>query len=401
MKKKTFRLIKIMAILLTFVFITECIYIFYMMHFQEEESLYFDGINALDSNSSYYVTVGSNNDNVNHFEKAKISTYNRNKEKTFERLYNVGYNSAFFGVALDKEDIIAVGSYEKTEEEHEKSIRRAFIVKYDKDGDMIFDSDFSLLENSKFTGVAVVEDGYFVTGQSIYPNTKIGSKEGGAILAKYDKEGNLLWSKHYGSNKAAIFNSLLVVDEFIYTVGTDEGHVGLLCKYDLEGNLLQYNDYKYTDDIGFSGIVEMDGFIYISGSNRKVGSVTNAMIVKYDKDCTYIDQVTYENKGTIRYNKLVKDNHNHLIAIGIIVTNKSSSYKTADSLHYDGLIGKYDEDLNEIRVVTYGEDRDDFFTDVRIENGEYLIVGYSSYEDGSYLSKFIRYSDALKVLSVG
>ena len=192
MKKKTFRLIKIMAILLTFVFITECIYIFYMMHFQEEESLYFDGINALDSNSSYYVTVGSNNDNVNHFEKAKISTYNRNKEKTFERLYNVGYNSAFFGVALDKEDIIAVGSYEKTEEEHEKSIRRAFIVKYDKDGDMIFDSDFSLLENSKFTGVAVVEDGYFVTGQSIYPNTKIGSKEGGAILAKYDKEGNLL-----------------------------------------------------------------------------------------------------------------------------------------------------------------------------------------------------------------
>ena len=192
-----------------------------------------------------------------------------------------------------------------------------------------------------------------------------------------------------------------MVDEFIYTVGTDEGHVGLLCKYDLEGNLLQYNDYKYTDDIGFSGIVEMDGFIYISGSNRKVGSVTNAMIVKYDKDCTYIDQVTYENKGTIRYNKLVKDNHNHLIAIGIIVTNKSSSYKTADSLHYDGLIGKYDEDLNEIRVVTYGEDRDDFFTDVRIENGEYLIVGYSSYEDGSYLSKFIRYSDALKVLSVG
>lgn len=401
MKKKTFQIIRIMAILLSFVFMIECIYVFYMIHFQEEESLYFDGVNALDSNSSYYVTVGSNNNNVNHYEKAKLSFYNEQKEKTFERLYNVGYNSAFFGVALEKEHIIAVGSYEKTEEDHEKSIRRALIVKYDKEGDIVFESDFSLLENSKFTGVVVVEDGYFVTGQSIYPNTKIGSKEGGAILAKYDKEGKLLWSKHYGSNKAAIFNGLLVIDEFIYTVGTDEGHVGILCKYDLDGNLLQYNDYKYTDDIGFSGIVEMNGFIYISGSNRKIGSVTNAMIVKYDKDCTYIDQVTYENKGTIRYNKLVKDNHNHLIAIGIIVTNKSSSYKTADSLHYDGLIGKYDEDLNEIRVVTYGEDRDDFFTDVRIENGEYLVVGYSSYEDGSYLSKFIRYSDALKVLSVG
>ena len=33
-------------------------------------------------------------------------------------------------------------------------------------------------------------------------------------------------------------------------------------------------------------------------------------------------------------------------------------------------------------------------------NNEYLVSGYSSYEDGSYLSKFIRYSDALKVLGV-
>ena len=50
--------------------------------------------------------------------------------------------------------------------------------------------------------------------------------------------------------------------------------------------------------------------------------------------------------------------------------------------------------------MTYGDERDDYFTDVQYVDGSYLVVGYSSYEDGSYLSKFIRYSNALKVLGV-
>ena len=65
--------------------------------------------------------------------------------KNFEKLYNVGYNSAFFGVAMDEEYIIAVGSYEKNEEDHEESVRRALIVKYDKDGNVLFDLRVLLL----------------------------------------------------------------------------------------------------------------------------------------------------------------------------------------------------------------------------------------------------------------
>ena len=60
--------------------------------------------NAVVGTGKTYVTVGSNNDNDNHFEKAKISLYNSKKEKTFEKLYNIGYNSSFFGVIVDYED---------------------------------------------------------------------------------------------------------------------------------------------------------------------------------------------------------------------------------------------------------------------------------------------------------
>ena len=148
----------------------------YSLLFKNKESLYFDGINALITNDSYYVTVGSNNDNSNHYEKAKVSKHNRKKEKTFEKLYNVGYNSAFFGVSMDEDNIVAVGSYEKTADDHNDSVRRALIVKYDSLGEIIFAEDFKLLDNSKFTSVTTIEDGYLVTGQSVYKNTKVGTK---------------------------------------------------------------------------------------------------------------------------------------------------------------------------------------------------------------------------------
>ena len=75
-------------------------------------------------------------------------------------------------------------------------------------------------------------------------------------------------------------------------------------------------------------------------------------------------------------------------------------YESVDEYNYNGIIGKYDSNLNMIDVVNYGDERDDYFTDIIFANEKYLVSGYSSYEDGSYMSKFINYSKALKVLEV-
>ena len=398
--KRMLQRVKLITIICAIILFIEICFVLYSIFFRNKESLYFDGINAVISNDSYYVTVGSNNDNDNHYEKAKISKYDKKKNKTFEKLYNTGYNSAFFGVAFDNNSIVAVGSYEKELEDHKNSVRKALIVKYDSAGDIEFSRDFELLDNSKFTSIVKVNDGYLVTGQSVYMNTKVGNKKGGAILVKYDTEGNLLWNKSYGSSKNAIFNDLLVVNNNIYTVGTDDNYVGILCKYDLEGNLVNYNDFKSTDEVGFSGIITLDDKIYISGAERVGKNKTNGMIVEYDYDCTYLKQVSYKPEGSARYNKLMIDKDNNIIAIGIKTSTKKSNSRTVSDINYDGVIGKYNSDLKEVAVTSYGDDRDDYFTDVILVNRDYQVVGYSSYEDGSYLSKFIRYSDALKVLEV-
>ena len=400
MNKKLVKSLKIVSIILILILVSELLFIGYHLLYNKEKNVYFDGINAVVSSDAYYATVGSNNDNDNHFEKAKISFYNMKKEKTFEKIYNVGFNSTFFGVILDGSDVIAVGSYEKTQDDRDNSIRKALIVKYDKSGNVIFEKDFEVLDNSKFTSITKYGDYYYVTGKSVYKSTSIGNKEGGAILCKYDKDGNLIWSKTYGNSKSAVYNDLLIYNDNIYVVGDDENYLGILCKYDLDGNFMAYNDYKSTDNTGFSGIVNIGDKIYVSGANMQENDLTDAMIVMYDTNCNYLKQVTYDAKGTERFNKLVLDDNNNIVAIGTLYTARKNNHNTVDEYDYDGIIAKYNSNLEKLDDVRYGDERDDFFTDVIFIHNKYIIVGYSSYEDGSYMSKFISYSKAFKVLEV-
>lgn len=401
MEKKFIKILKVIAIICVIVLIIELAYIVYCTFLGKEKPVYFDGINSLYQDDSGYVTVGSNNNNDNYYEKAKITKYNKKKEIVFEKLYNKGYNGAFFGVIQDGSDYIAVGNYEATKKENKDKVRSALIVKYDKDGKILFEKDFQVLGDSKFTNVVSVDDGYIVSGQSIYENMTLGnSSDGGAFLIKYSKDGEEQWMKNYGGNKSAVYNDLIIEDGFIYAVGKDATRTGIISKYDLDGNHIKTTTFSYTDTIGFSGIVRHGDYLYVATGKKVSEDADNddidAAIVIYDLDCNYVDDVTYQGKGIERYNRIIKDHNDYLVVIGTTATlNKKTREYT-----YDGIIGKYDVDSSEVDVVSYGDEREDYFTDIQLVGDEYLVVGYSSYEDGSYLSKFIRYSDSLKVLGV-
>ena len=89
MEKKVYKILKLVAVICAIVLLVEVIYI---MFFLEKKSIYFDGINSVVSYDKYLVSVGSNNNNVNYYEKAKVTRYNPKKEKVFEKIYNKGFN---------------------------------------------------------------------------------------------------------------------------------------------------------------------------------------------------------------------------------------------------------------------------------------------------------------------
>lgn len=385
------------------ILIIDVVYFFY--HKNKDSKVYFDFINAFDNNSYGYVTVGSNNDNSKGLEKAKISKYNNKKVKSWEKIYNYGYNGSFLSVKMDGEYIVAVGSYESTKKEHEESIRSALFVKYDKDGNIVFDKKFQLLGDSKFTNIYVVDDGYIVVGQSIYENMTLGySKDGGAFIIKYNKEGEIVWKKNYGGSKSGIYNNLICYNDYIYAVGKNYARVGILSKYDMDGNLITTSEYKYTDTVGFTDVSVLDGNIVVVGSKyNEDDDSTDALIVKYDLDCNHVSEVTYHDKDMNRFNKLIIDSNKNIITIG--TTAKYHSKKSnddVDTIQYDGVIAKYKDNLKMIDVEIYGDNNDvnDYFTDIKYIDSNYVVSGYSSYKREGYMSKFITYSDALKVLEV-
>ena len=59
----------------------------------------------------------------------------------------------------------------------------------------------------------------------------------------------------------------------------------------------------------------------------------------------------------------------------------------------NGLISKYDDNLNKIATVSYGDDKNDYFNDIVLYENNYLVVGYSLTKH-IYQTKFIIYSDA-------
>lgn len=393
-KKGLLRIINGIILIFILILLLEIGYGIYSKYFKAPEKVYFDGINAIINIDDGYASVGSNNNNDNSFERAKFTVYNLKREKELEKIYNKGFNSAFFDLCkTDDNGYVAVGSYEVTQNEHKNSIREALIVKYDENGDIVFDHKYKVLSNSKFTGVVSVEDGYIAVGQSIYENTKVGNEEkGGAIIVKYNLDGKKIWEKSYGNSKSAIYNDVILYDGYLYVVGKTDNRIGVINKYDLDGNLITSNDYKYTDALGFTGIVELNNYLFVATGKRITASDTDAMIVKYDTDLTYIKEESYNGGSVERFNKVIKDAKEHIILIGI------SAVSEDETTNYDGLIAKYNDDLEKIAVVTYGDEKDDYFNDIINDESDYLVVGYSSSEDYSYYSKFIKYSDALKVL---
>lgn len=406
MDRKVLKTLKMVAIFCVIILVVELGYICYRAFYSSEKFIYFDGINAIKNTSDGFITVGSNNNNENHYEKGILTTYSNKMEKSFEKVYNKGYNSAFFGVAVDGDEYVAVGSYEASRKEHQDGVRSGLFIKYDKQGEILFEKSFQVLGNSKFVNVSVQEDGYLVVGQSVYEDMTLGlSDQGGAFLIKYGKDGKELWRSNYGGSKSAIYNDLLVSGDFIYTVGKDASNVGIISKYDMNGNRLLTTNYEFTDGFGFTGITKVDDVLVVCGGKKEsrddMDSNTDAFLVRYTFDLEQIDEVTYHDVGIERYNRVMLDKQGDLVTIGTTASyDKNKNETEINVLSYDGIIGKYKNDLKEVKVEKYGDERDDHFTDFVFVDDYYLVSGYSSYEDGSYLSKFINYSDALKVLEV-
>lgn len=403
MKNNYKKVIKLIVIICIIILVIDISYLVYKKNTSKPKKTFFDSINSFEVIDDGYIAVGSNNNNKKQYEKAKITKYNNKKDKIWEQLYNKKYNSSYFGIKQDNEYFIAVGDYESNKEENKNSVRSALIVKYDSEGKILNEKKFQVLGDSKFTNLLVTPDGYIVIGQSIYENMTLGlSDEGGAFLIKYDKDLNEVWKSNYGGSKSAIYNDLIIVDNYIYAVGKDATNTGIISRYNMSGEREKTTTYSYTDRFGFTGIVNIDNNLYVVGAKKvkedKNDYDTDGLIVKYDLDCNKLKETTYKGKGIERFNKLISDNNNFIIAGQTGIYNKEKSTDKINVFSYNGIFAIYNKDLNKLKLTNYDCDIDDYFTDIKKNKNKYIVSGYGVYEENNYISKLVEYKTSGKLI---
>ena len=260
------KLIKIIVLVLSIVLVFELIYMGALSYRNDKSNTYYTFINGLISNGDGFIGVG--NSDFKHskgykkqdYSKALLNVYDSDFKVSKEVMLGLGYNSFYNDVVKVDDGFIAVGAIEMTEYHNENNGREGLIVKYDKDYNLVYRKNFKILGNTEFTKVKSLSDGSFIcVGKSVYENDVIGNHDtGGAIIVKFDKDGNELSRANYKGPYDGIFTDLLIEDDSYIVVGSISDTVGVIIKYDANLKEKWHYHYYYTDSLGFTSINKLD-----------------------------------------------------------------------------------------------------------------------------------------------
>lgn len=399
--------VKILIVICILVLIGDILFIIYSQNEKNKGKTFFASLNAyVQVNKNYYGVGSDNYNNKEGYEKAVVNKYDSKYRKIWSHEFKSKYNSTYYNIKSDGDYLLAVGSFEDTKEENKEKLRTAMFVKYDNEGKVVFKKTLQLLGNSKFTNILVLEDSYIVVGQSILPNNVLGNDDrGGAIIIKYSKDGEVIWQKNAGGNKSGLFNDVIKDGDYLYAVGKDATRYGLVAKYTLDGERIKAVSYAKTDTMGFSSALIVDSKLICVGAKKlneedEYDHDTDALIVQYNLDLEKKNEATYkdEKKGLERYNKVILDNKKDIVVVGHeAVLDEENSTANENVYNYKSIIVKYDTKLKKKKAVTYDKDLDDYFTDIKVIEDKYAISGYKKYRSNRYKTFFINYSKDLEL----
>ena len=367
-------------------------------------TVYHDSYNAIAVNENSLVLAGnsdfkySNDNSYSENSRGKLIKYDERGNLIWEKKYEKGISTTFNDIVEVSDGYIVVGTGVFTKEEKSNEGREAFIVKFTKDGEVVWEKFYQVLTNTGFNKVISLSDGYVAVGQSIYANMELGNHEtGGGIIVKYDNEGNEVWHANHGGTKSGSFNDVVEANGNFYVVGKDGADSGNIVKFNANGEYQWHKNYSYTDSYGLTGLTRVGDSLYAVGSKKvfdkevtddddRFTTNTDALLLKYDLDGNVLYEKTFGGNSYERYNKIMAY-RNYLYVVGHICSHDAGLKVTTDKDdEMTGLIVKYDLNGNAIKKATFGGSNNDNLTGVATDSTSFYIVGYSNSDDGNMLT---------------
>jgi hypothetical protein len=207
----------------------------------------------------------------------------------------------------------------------------AYYFKTDANGNLLWQKFVDNGAYSFIYGACAMPDSGFVMCGQTYATTD-GNAD--AYLIRVDKNGDTLWTKHYGGPLDEVFNSVCVIKNRIYAVGSNASYPGAdsiadgwLVKLDTGGNMLQntYITYGGHQQETLNGITPYnDSLFTVCGADTHIDSnATTPIVIKYDTSLSINQDIAVQNVfnyvASARYtvlNKIVNISHGSFYIIG-------------------------------------------------------------------------------------
>ena len=196
-----------------------------------------------------------------------------------------------------------------------------YYFKTDKNGVLVWQKSIDVGSWSFiYSSCALPDSGFILCGQTYYA-TPNGSSD--AYLMRINKNGDTLWTNHYGGIQDETFNSVCVINSKIYAAGSNATHPtdtvadGWVVKLDLQGHKLQeaFLSYGYHQQEVINGIsIYNDTMFSVCGNQIHIDTnVTTGIAARYDTSLIVIQDIThlsslytlYNNPAVTLYSKVV------------------------------------------------------------------------------------------------
>ena len=376
--------LKKVIIVLAIIMVLECIFFGIKYVKSRNSNTFISALNEIIKVDDKYVGVGISDFKNSKLNEYKAPGYNKPVLWVFDKNHNIvkelnygkGFNGSFNDIVKVKDGYVVVGEIEPTNNMHKDGLSEGLIVKYDKDFKIVWTKNLQILDNTKLKSVIIDKDENIITvGQSIYANDIIGNHTtGGAILVKYDKDGNKIGVANYGGPKSGCFNDVILVDDGYVTVGITREGTGIIFKYAFNGEELWHNYYGYTDYEGLTSINYLNDQFIVTGSKLEEKGKTDSYkgaIVRFSSKGEKIDDILYEKEDIAKLEKsLVVDDK--IIVIGVYGNKKE------DILDNQAMILEYDKDLKLVKENTLEGKKIVTFSDIILDGDNYLVAGYTN-----------------------
>lgn len=321
-------------------------------------------------------------------------------------------------------NLVAVGQYSSKNFglEH-KGTSDAVIVKYDKEGNILWKTNYSTELIDFYTSVVEIDGYYYAAGYTTRDNS-VFTTATNLLLVKYDSSGKQIWAKTYYVHGGDTIQALATDGKTITAVGyTSTGYAGtsykgFIANFSLDGtqNAIKEstNSFMYTSvlydgtnyvvggaysknndlatlniyssnleqskekDLEFSGIVNK--VIYSNNQYYVVGDTdTSSFVASYSKELNLVSKNTLSNNGELSLLNIIEIENGYYVT-GYTNNAIFDSTTLKEVKGYDYLVAEYDKNLKMLSLVNLGTEKDDIAFSSLYETNKLYFAGYTSTE---------------------